>query len=79
MAEECNISFGSCQGILTEKLQLRRVAAKFIPRLMTKDQKQRRVHENFLRTIITGDETWVYWYNGETKAQSSQWKTYTSP
>ena len=91
MAEECNISFGSCQEILTEKLHMRRVAAKFVPRLMTEDQKQRRVrvceellemandNENFLKTIITGDETWVYGYDVETKAQSSQWKTDTSP
>lgn len=43
MAVECNISFGSCQGISTEKLHMRRVAAKFVPRLMTEDQKQRRV------------------------------------
>jgi len=27
-----------------------------------------------MRTIITGDETWVYGYDPETKFQSSQWK-----
>jgi len=26
---------------------------------------------DFLKTIITGDETWVYGYNVETKAESS--------
>jgi hypothetical protein len=31
--------------------------------------------ENFLKRItrITGDETWVYGYDVETKMQSSQW------
>jgi hypothetical protein len=29
---------------------------------------------NVLNTVITGDETWVYGYNPETKMQSSQWK-----
>jgi hypothetical protein len=29
--------------------------------------------ENFLKRIITGDETWVYGYDVETKIQSSQW------
>lgn len=91
MAEEFNISFGSCQQILTEKLQMRRVAAKFVPRLLTEEQKQHRVqvcqellamandNENFLKQVITGDETWVYGYDVETKVQSSQWKTKFSP
>jgi outer membrane lipoprotein-sorting protein len=26
----------------------------------------------FLKTVITGDETWVYGYDLETKVQSSQ-------
>jgi hypothetical protein len=28
---------------------------------------------NFLKRIITDDETWVYGYNVEMKMQSSQW------
>jgi len=91
MAEECNISFGSCQEILTEKLQMRRVAAKIVPKLLTEDQKQHRIHlseellqkanddESFLKHVITGDETWVFGYDVETKAQSSQWTSKGSP
>jgi hypothetical protein len=30
-------------------------------------------NENFFKNIITGDETWVYAYDVETKMQSSQW------
>ena len=30
---------------------------------------------DILRQIITGDETWVFQYNPETKRQSMQWKT----
>jgi len=29
--------------------------------------------------IITGDETWVYGYDPETKRQPSQWKSAESP
>ena len=29
---------------------------------------------NLLQAVITGDESWVYGYDVETKAQSSQWK-----
>jgi hypothetical protein len=33
----------------------------------------------FLKTAITGDESWVYGYDPGTKAQSSQWKSPLSP
>jgi len=71
VADEVGISIGSCRQILTEKLQMRRVSAKFVPCLLTDDQKDTRVeivqellanandNENFLKKIITGDETWV--------------------
>jgi len=35
--------------------------------------------ENFMGQIITGDKTWVYEYDLETKCQSSQWKSAESP
>ena len=58
---------------------MRRVARKFVPRLLTNEQKENRVtisqvlfdrsnaDENFLKNVITGDETWVYGCNVETK------------
>jgi histone-lysine N-methyltransferase SETMAR len=70
---------------------MHRVAAKFVPRLLTEDQRERRVavcqelldhsneDENFMNCIINGDETWVCGYDVETKAQSSQWVSKTSP
>ena len=35
--------------------------------------------DNFFKNIITGDETWVYGYDVETKVQSSQWVSKTLP
>ena len=35
--------------------------------------------KEFLSKVITGDESWVYGYNVETKVQSSQWTSKTSP
>ncbi len=32
-----------------------------------------KVNAELLKRIITGDESWVYGYNVETKAQSSSW------
>jgi histone-lysine N-methyltransferase SETMAR len=43
VAEECDISLGSCHNILTEKLGMHRVAAKFVPRLLTDEQKEQLV------------------------------------
>ena len=64
---------------------MRRVSAKFVPRLLTDDQKEKRVEisqemlanasgdENFLKNIVTGDEKCVYGYDVEMKMQSSMW------
>ena len=83
LVEECWISVGSCHHILTKELKMHRVAAKFVPRLMTSDQQAHRVQvcqdlldhlendKEFLSKIITGDESWVYNYDVETKVQSS--------
>jgi hypothetical protein len=68
IAEKCNIFVGSCHAILNEKLEMHWVAAKFVPRLLTEDERERRVavcqelldrankDENFMNCIITGDE-----------------------
>ena len=43
VAEQVRIAFGTCQKILTEDLQMRRVTAKFVPCLLTAEQKDDRV------------------------------------
>jgi len=70
---------------------MHRVAAKFVPRLLTPEQKELRVavcqelHQralddpSFMLRVITGDKSWVYRYDPETKQQSSQWKSPGSP
>ena len=67
------------------------MAAKFVPNLLNFDQKTRRMtiaqemlndvndHPDLLKKVITGDESWVYGYDIETKAQSFQWKHTESP
>ncbi|UYV70135.1 hypothetical protein LAZ67_7001931 [Cordylochernes scorpioides] len=86
VAEDLNISIGSCHSIFINDLGMRRVAAKFVPKLLNCDQKQHRMNianemldsvrddPNLLQRVITGDKAWVYGYEVETKAQSSQWK-----
>ncbi|EGI59647.1 FLJ37770-like protein, partial [Acromyrmex echinatior] len=40
VVEDLNISIGSCHSIFTNDLGMRRVAAKFVPKLLNFDQKQ---------------------------------------
>jgi histone-lysine N-methyltransferase SETMAR len=43
IAEEAGIGYGTCQWVLTEELGMHRVTAKFVPRILTADQKQQRI------------------------------------
>ncbi|UYV85115.1 hypothetical protein LAZ67_X004616 [Cordylochernes scorpioides] len=77
--------FGTCQTIIKNDLHLKRSPVKFVPHLLTNEQKEHRKETckdmvemfisdpHWLKTVITGDETWVYGYDPETKRQSSQW------
>ncbi|XP_052818502.1 histone-lysine N-methyltransferase SETMAR-like [Mya arenaria] len=91
----CNIngySFGTVQRVITEQLNMKRVSARWIPRLLTDEhrtkwinasrkflKRYRREGEAFLNRIITCDETWIYLFDPETNEQSRQWKTPGSP
>jgi hypothetical protein len=62
------IGNGTCQQVLMEELGMHHVTAKFVPRILTADQKQQSVNicteirqlasddEIFLSRVITGDE-----------------------
>ena len=83
LCEMSGISWSSIQKILSEDLHMGRVAAKFVPRLLICEQKERRLqacfepqnqlkeHPDFFSKVITGDESWCYGYDPETKQQSS--------
>ena len=70
---------------------MKRVAAKFVPKLLNFQQQKHRAtiaeqmladvadDPDLLKRVITGDETWVYGYDIEMKAQSSQWKFSEGP
>ena len=82
-----SVLYGTVQTILTCDSNMHRVAANFVPRLLTPEQKEHRVaicqelcqraldDPSFMSRVITGNESWVYGYDSETKQQSSQWKS----
>ena len=69
LADEVGVSIGSTHTILSADLVLRGVSVKFVPKLLTMEQKQLRLEiaqdmldcvesdSNFLNTVITGDES----------------------
>ena len=72
--------------ILHQHLGVRRVCSKLVSHLLTLEQKNRQIQ--FCRSmllkyskansrrhseVITGDETWIYFHDMQTKQQSSKW------
>jgi [histone H3]-lysine36 N-dimethyltransferase SETMAR len=45
---------------------------------MSKKSKKEQIR-NFLKNVITGDESWIFEYDPETKRQSMEWHTSASP
>ena len=92
IASTVGISQERVHSILTEDLEMRKLSARWVPRLLTVDQKHTRrtlsrrnlnLFEedpaNFLKRFVTMDETWVHHFTSETKQQSKQWKHLGSP
>ncbi|XP_035228430.1 histone-lysine N-methyltransferase SETMAR-like [Stegodyphus dumicola] len=82
----------SSLSIVTEQLRYRKVCACWVPQMLTDDHKTRRIvaafefldcyntdGEEFLKSIVTDDETWVQYDTPETKRQSQLWMHTNSP
>ena len=82
VAHDIVITFCSCQAIFMGILEMKRAAANIVPKLLNVEQKQRRIdivqemlmtyNYDFVKKVITGDESWVYGYDIDTKAPSYQ-------
>ncbi|UYV64507.1 hypothetical protein LAZ67_3001027 [Cordylochernes scorpioides] len=89
--KETRISKSLVGSIIKEDLQLKKTPSKFVPKMLTIQQKENRVevakkmlemveeNPNWKEKVITGDETWVYGYDPETKRQSMEWKGKDEP
>jgi len=89
IADIVSISIERIQNILHENLGMKKLSARWVPRLLTVEQKRnhmttsehcldmfKRNPKEFLRRFVTVDETWIHHYTPEMKEQSKQW---TSP
>ncbi|UYV78357.1 hypothetical protein LAZ67_16001064 [Cordylochernes scorpioides] len=91
IADTLHMSTFVVHGIVTEDLQMRKVCAKLVPKVLTQDQKELRVlrcqelldliknEPGFLNSVVTGDESWMFEYDPESKRQSCAWHTKSSP
>ena len=91
IANELSMNSERVWTIITEELGMRKICTKMVPRLLTDEQKERRVEvcqdiltrletdPNLLGRTITGDESWIFEYDPFTKRQSLEWKSPTSP
>jgi len=82
MAEELGIGKEAVRTIVREDLGKRKICSRFVPHRLTAEQKEKRMEcandfvrmchqdRSFLTTIVTGDETWCYQYDPETKCLS---------
>ena len=92
VGENFDIGYGTAQDILTNVLGMRRVCARWVPRLLVPEQKTVRVQictelqqtlsdegDSLLNKVITCDETWFHFFEPKSKQQSSMWKHTWSP
>ena len=88
IAQSVGISVGAAHTILRRNLKMRRISARWIPHLLTKEQKVARVriakqllkqfpkyNNRAFANIVTGDETWVHFYEPRRKMQNKIWAT----
>ena len=91
IAESLNIPKTVVLRILKEGLGKKNLCSRFVPHSLTPEQREDRVtscqdiiamadaDKKFFNKIITGDETWYFAYDPESKRQSSEWVGETSP
>ena len=91
ISAQFGVSVGTVHIIIHKELKMRKICAKFVPRVLREDQKESRCHDSremvelinsdpaVLDALVTFDESWIYCYDPETKRQSSQWKHAGSP
>lgn len=86
IASAAGISAERVWHILHEDLKMRKLCARWVPHLLTIDEKRIRMkfsqscldrlnlnETDFMSRIVTIDETWIHHYTPETTAQSKQW------
>jgi hypothetical protein len=91
MEEKLEISRETICKILMEHLGKRKICARFVLYSLTNEQKALRLQacqefiqsvdddRSLLDSVVMGDETWCFQYDPQTKRQSMEWHSLSSP
>ncbi|KAG8233435.1 hypothetical protein J437_LFUL010546 [Ladona fulva] len=92
LSQTFNISYDAVYDIVNDTLKFRKVSARWVPKNLTGNHKGQQMMtsldnltrfaaegHDFLKGIVTGDESWKYHYTPETKRASMEWKHVGSP
>ncbi|EYB97676.1 hypothetical protein Y032_0138g2052 [Ancylostoma ceylanicum] len=83
--KDLGLSYGTVENILTERLRMSKVTARWVPKTLSAFGKKCRVEhsneilrwfrnseEEFLQRVVTGDELWIHHYDPESQEQSRE-------
>jgi len=92
IAETTCISSSTAHRIINEHSCIKKISARWVPRMLTAEQIKCRVDicedllghlqaepKTFLNRIVTQDETWVHHFDPKSKRESIVWKHVGSP
>ena len=91
IAQALGISHGSVSTILHDRLGMRKLTARWVPKSLSDEEmattasvcstllKRFRSKDDFLLRLVTVDETLIHYFEPENKAQSRQWVGPGSP
>ena len=81
ISAQFGVSGGTVHTIIREQLKMQKIGAKFVPRMLRENQKERTCHDSremvelinsdlaVLDALVTIDESWIYCYDTTTKRQ----------
>ena len=88
IARKVGISLSTVHPILKKHLKVRKISARWVPHLLTDEQKRQRVKvakkllqmfpkydKKQFANVVTGDETWVHYFEPVRKVSSKIWAT----
>ena len=89
IARKVGISFSTVHLILKKHLKVRKISARWVPHLLTDEQKRQRVKvakklqlqmfpkydKKQFANVVTGDETWVHYFEPVRKVSNKIWAT----
>ena len=91
ISAQCDVSVGTVHTIICEELKMWKICAKYVTRVLREDEKERRCHGSrkivelintdptVLDTLVTCNESWIYFYDQRDRVPSVNMLTLSDP